>query len=155
MNKISGNGKIFGLLRSFGIPVLAGVCALILYISLTGATALKPGEIPTNKQMEERFGIRFETVSLTAETGFVDIRYKVIDVGKAKNFGHYTETTPLVIAEETNQRVETAIMGFHNHRVEPGRTYYLLYRNTANAVKTGGKITIQIDDLKIEHVVVR
>jgi hypothetical protein len=85
----------------------------------------------------------------------VDLRYKVLDVGKAKNFGHYTETTPMIIAQESGKTVETAIMGFHNHRVEPGRTYYLLYRNTSNAIERGTKVTIKIDTLTIEDVIIR
>ena len=46
-------------------------------------------------------------------------------------------------------------MGLHNHRVEAGRIYYILYRNTANAVQPGERVTIQIDKLRLENVVVQ
>jgi hypothetical protein len=79
----------------------------------------------------------------------------VIDAGKARNFGHYTETSPLIIAEDSGKLVEVTIMGLHNHRVEAGRIYYIMYRNTANALEPGSLVTIQIGDLRLEHVLVQ
>jgi hypothetical protein len=44
-------------------------------------------------------------------------------------------------------------MGLHNHRVEPGRMYYVLYRNTDSAVESHRPVTIAVGDLALEHVV--
>jgi len=77
----------------------------------------------------------------------------VIDEGRAANFGHYTETAPLLIAEDTGDIVDVTIMGLHNHRVEPGRQYYVLYRNTGGVIESGRPVTIAIGDLELEHVV--
>jgi hypothetical protein len=44
-------------------------------------------------------------------------------------------------------------MGLHNHRVEPGRMYYVLYRNTDNAIQSERPVTIAVGDLRLEHVV--
>lgn len=112
-----------------------------------------PGTMPTSDEIEAQFGVRFNFVAVTAEGGMVELRYRVLDVGKAANFGHYTETSPLLLDEDTGKMVDVTIMGLHNHRVEPGRTYYVLYRNTESAVKSGRPVTIQIGDLKLEHVV--
>jgi hypothetical protein len=90
---------------------------------------------------------------VTAKGGMVELRYRVIDEGKAANFGHYTETAPMLVAEDTGKIVDVTIMGLHNHRVEPGRTYYVLYRNTDNAIESHRPVTIAIGDLKLEHVV--
>lgn len=111
--------------------------------------------IPRNAEIEERFGVRLQVVNLVARGGLVDLRYQVLDEGKAKNFGHYTENSPLIIAEDTGQVIDVTKMGQHNHYVEPGRSYYIVYRNTGDALQPGSEITIQIDDLKIEHIVVR
>lgn len=108
--------------------------------------------VPINVEIEERFGVRFTGVHIVGRSGLVDLRYRVLDVGKAKNFGHYTETSPMLIAENSGKTVEVTIMGLHNHRVEAGRSYYILYRNTDNALKPGGKVTLQIDDLEIKHI---
>lgn len=117
--------------------------------------SLQANGVPINEEIEERFGVRFTGVHILARHGLVDLRYRVLDAGKAKNFGHYTETSPLLIAEDSGKTVEVTIMGLHNHRVETGRGYYILYRNTADALDPGSLVTIQLGDLRLEHVVAR
>lgn len=116
---------------------------------------LQSNGVPVNIEMEERFGVRFTGVHIVGKTGLVDLRYHVLDVGKAKIFGHFTETSPMLISEENGKKVEVTIMGLHNHRVEAGRSYYILYRNTDNALTPGSTVTLQIDDLVLEHVPVQ
>lgn len=117
--------------------------------------ALPAGGIPGHPEIEERFGVRVTGIHLLARHGLVDLRYRVVDAGKAKNFGHYTETSPLLIAEDSGRKVEVTIMGLHNHRVETGRVYYILYRNTADALDPGSRVTVKIGDLSLRHVPVQ
>lgn len=109
--------------------------------------------IPAHPQIEERYGIRFTGLYVVGKSGLIDLRYRVVDAGKAKNFGHYTETSPMLISEDSGKRVEVTIMMLHNHRVEGGRIYYILFRNTDNAIQPGSKVTIQIDDLLLENFI--
>ena len=113
----------------------------------------EPGNMPISSEIEEKYGVRFTFVAVTAGGGMVELRYRVLDEGRAANFGHFTETAPMIIAEDTGKLVDVTIMGLHNHRVEPGRTYYVLYRNTESAVKSHRPVTIALGDLKLEHVV--
>jgi len=139
--------------------------AVILFVALLGFNLwrldqankpmLQDNGVPINPEIEERFGVRFTGLHLVARHGLVDLRYRVLDAGKAKNFGHYTETSPLIIAEDSNKLVEVTIMGLHNHRVETGRGYYILYRNTGDALDPGSLVTIQLGDLRLEHVMVQ
>ena len=141
------------------------VPALVLFAAVMGLNCwrlaraskpvLQPNGIPINAEIEERFGVRVTGLHLVARHGLVDLRYRVLDAGKAKNFGHYTETSPLIISEDAGEKVEVTIMGLHNHRVETGRVYYILYRNTANALEPGDLATIQLGDLLLEHVPVQ
>jgi hypothetical protein len=141
------------------------VPALVLFVALTGVSfwrlsqaskpVLQPNGVPLSTEIEERFGVRFTGLHLVARHGLVDLRYRVLDAGKAKNFGHYTETSPLIIAEDSGKIIEVTIKGLHNHRVETGRTYYVLYRNTADALEPGGLVTIQVGDLLLQHVPVQ
>ncbi|MFB0535361.1 MAG: hypothetical protein ACETWR_10290 [Anaerolineae bacterium] len=126
--------------------LLGGVATWRLHITEPPANVM-----PINPALEEKYGIRFTFLAVTADGGLLDLRYRVLDVGKAKNFGHYTETTPMLIAEDSGRTVQTTAMGMHNHRVEAGYTYHILYRNTANAIKSGSKVTVAIGDLKLEH----
>jgi hypothetical protein len=111
------------------------------------------GTMPVSPEIEEKFGVRFSLLAVTADGGMIELRYRVIDEGKAANFGHFTETAPLLIAEDTGEIVDVTIMGLHNHRVEPGRQYYVLYRNTNGAIESGRPVTIALGDLRLEHVV--
>jgi hypothetical protein len=113
----------------------------------------EPGAMPVSTEIEEKFGVRFTFVAVTAKGGMVELRYRVIDEGKAANFGHYSETAPMLIAEDTGKVVDVTIMGLHNHRVEPGRMYYVLYRNTDNAIQSERPVTIAVGDQKLEHAV--
>lgn len=111
------------------------------------------GTMPTSAEIEDRFGVRFTFLAVTADGGMVELRYRVIDEDRAANFGHYSETAPMLISEDNDEIVDVTIMGLHNHRVEPGRTYYVLYRNTNGAIKSGRPATIAVGDLELEHVV--
>ena len=113
----------------------------------------EPGNMPLSAEIEEKYGVRFTFLAVTAKGGMVELRYRVVDEGKAANFGHYTETAPMLIAEDSGKIVDVTIMGLHNHRVEPGRTYYVLYRNTDSAIESHRPVTIAIGDQKLEHVV--
>lgn len=145
------NKKIF----SIAAPAVVVIISVFLFFLSSASAVQQPGAVPVNPEVEERYGIEFTTITLTGETGMIDLRYRVTDVGKAKNFGHYTENTPMIIVQETGAIVDVAVMGFHNHRVEPGRQYYLIYRNTGNAIQRGTKVTIKIDNVEVENVVVR
>jgi len=141
------------ILMIVGVLLVLAATFAVWRLATTGNDEVLAAGIPLNAEIEERFGIRFDFMAVVAKGGMIDLRYRVLDVGKAKNFGHYTETSPLLLAEDSGEVVDVTIMGQHNHRVEPGRVYSILFRNTANRIVPGRPITIAIDDLKIEHAV--
>ena len=141
------------LLMVVGLVILVAAGLIAWQNWRQASIVYEPGEMPVSAEIEEKFGVRFSFVAVTARGGMVELRYRVIDEGKAANFGHYSETAPMIISEDTGKVVDVTIMGLHNHRVEPGRTYYVLYRNTDNAVESHRPVTIAVGDLKLEHVV--
>lgn len=150
----------FGLTRNH---ILALVLALVAVAVIVAGVGLRgflmarqkwvPGTMPVSEEIEEKFGIRFTFLAVTAEGGMVELRYRVIDEDRAANFGHYTETAPMLVDNETGEIVDVTIMGLHNHRVEPGRMYYILYRNTKGALKSGHPVTIVIGKYELANVV--
>lgn len=148
------NVTVRHIVAAVAVLALIGGTLAVWRLATTGNdNTVLAANIPLNSEIEERFGIRFDFMAVVAKGGMIDLRYRVLDVGKAKNFGHYTETSPMLIAEDSGEVVDVTIMGQHNHRVEPGRIYSILFRNTANRIKPGRPITISIGDLKIEHAV--
>lgn len=149
--------RSFLLSEKFILPALLVLLVVSLGLvwltrDVGGAATSPTTEFPVNTAIEERFGVRFTFLAVTGRNGLVDLRYRVVDAGKAKNFGHYTETSPLIINETTGKQLEVTKMGLHNHRVEPGRIYYIMYRNTGETLHSGDLVTIQIGDLKLEHI---
>jgi hypothetical protein len=141
------------VLGSVAIGILLMVGVALGWRNFAPQQEWAPGTMPVSEEIEEKFGVRFTFLAITAEGGMVELRYRVIDEDKAANFGHYTETAPMLVSEDTGEIVDVTIMGLHNHRVEPGRTYYILYRNTAGALKSGRPVTIAIGNYELEHVV--
>jgi hypothetical protein len=141
------------LLLTLSLVALVGAALVGWSLRARDAREWVPGTMPNSPAMEEKFGVRFSFLAVTADGGMVELRYRVVDEGKAANFGHYSETAPMLISEDSGKVVDVTIMGLHNHRVEPGRTYYVLYRNTASAIESGRPVTIAVGDLKIEHAV--
>ena len=117
-------------------------------------TGLYGMEVPVNRAMEERFGVRVMFAALTGRDGIIDLRYRIVDPGKATDFGHYSETSPMLVTPDGTIMSVTK-MGLHNHRVEPGLIFHVLYRNTANAVKHGMPITVKVGDMELKNLIVQ
>jgi hypothetical protein len=145
--------------RVLALGVVAVVVVALIAGAILGSLKLMarqewvPGTMPVSDEIEEKFGVRFTFLAVTAEGGMAELRYRVIDEDKAANFGHFTETAPMLIDDETGKIVDVTIMGLHNHRAEPGRMYYILYRNTEGAVKSGHPVTIAIGNYELANVV--
>ena len=153
------------IFQKAGRKLLLFIPAIFVFAAMIGwqlwqlSSAPKPqllaNGVPISVEMEERFGVRFTGVYVVGRSGLVQLSYRVLDAGKAANFGHFTETSPLLISESSEKTIEVTIMGLHNHRVEAGRSYYILYRNTDNALRPDDYVTLKIDDLILEHVPVK
>ena len=117
-------------------------------------TGLYGMQVPVNRAMEERFGVRVMFAGLTGRDGIVDLRYRITDPGKATDFGHYSETSPMLVTPDGSVMSVTK-MGLHNHRVEPGLIFHVLYRNTGNAVKHGMPITVKVGDMELKNLIVQ
>lgn len=137
------------------IILIGLVVSAFIWYSMSGRPELQANGVPISPEIEERYGVRFTFVALVAQEGLLDVRYRILDENKARDMGHYTTTTPVLINEDSGKAVDVTVMGWHNHRVERGRIYYTLIRNTGNAIQRGDKITIKIDDLELKHVPVR
>jgi hypothetical protein len=144
------------LLKSrFFIPFLLVLLAagiLAAWLVFGRGAQLQANGVPISPEIEERFGIRITSIVLTAGDGLIDFRYRVLDPNKARELGHYDSTMPMLIAEDTNEVVETTAMGFHTHNVDQGRIYYALFRNTSNRVLHGSQVTVKIGDLTLKHI---
>ena len=136
------------------IAILLVVAAALVVARLTlFAPAPPAGGIPTNPAFEQAYGVRLTQLAVSADGGLVDVRFLVLDPVKAAQLTADATAIPRLIVEETGAVVQSAALMGAKHDLRAGRTSFLLYRNTAGAIRRGTLVTIAFGDLRVEHVV--
>jgi hypothetical protein len=107
--------------------------------------------VPTNPAVEERWGIRVAHVGVTGDGGLVELRFVVLDGDKALALMEEANL-PVLRSERNGAVVRSAALMTSHRAVAPGRSSFLLYRNSQGALKPGGFVTIDFGDLELEHV---
>ena len=102
----------------------------------------------------QRSGVRITRVAVTGAGGLVDLRFQVVDPDRAHTL-HGPGTPPALVDERTGLVLSHLLMNHsHSGDYRPAVTYYLVFENTGNWVKRGGKVTVLLGDAQVEHVVV-
>jgi len=152
-------------LRRPGIPsqIKYLLIAALLLVLVGGAVmayraraAVQPGRpaasMPINPAIEQRWGVRVKQIGVTADGGMVDFRFVVLDADKAFEMMQDVNNLPVLIAEDSHTVVNSTAAMAARHDLNVGQTYFLLYRNTRGAVKSGTAVTVKFGDLQLEHV---
>ena len=111
--------------------------------------------MPISPAIEAQWGIRVTQIGVTADGGMIDFRYIVLDPDKALAMQQDVNKLPVMIAEDSGTLVNSTALMTAKHTLNPGGTYFLLYRNTKGAIKPGTSVTIKLGDLMLEHVVAK
>jgi hypothetical protein len=102
--------------------------------------------------LPDRAGIRLVRVSVSGAGGLVDLRYQVLDPGKAQAV-HEAATPPVLIDEASGVVIKDLFMGHsHTGAYKPAVTYYLVFENPGNWVHSGSEVTVLLGDAQVEHV---
>jgi len=110
-----------------------------------------PG-MPVSNALESTYGIRFTAVALTASDGMIELRYTVVDTGKAGAV-HADATIPYVVKDD--HTFNKPGLGGHGHAKETpgnGQAGYILLTNDADRVHAGDVVTLHMGDIKLDHV---
>jgi hypothetical protein len=144
--------------------------ALMVGVALAAAAAAftlgAGGDLPAPKQhplppavsaagLLERSGVRVVRVAVTAGGGLLDVRYQVVDAGKAGDL-HDAATPPAVVDERTGAPIEGLLMGHAPHSSpKAGVSALLIFINPGNAVRRGDRVSLVLGGARLEHVVVQ
>lgn len=114
--------------------------------------------IPKADRIEARWGVRLDSIRVTAAGYFLDFRYRVVDARKAAPIFD-RKTSPVLIDEQTRARLvvprpPTVGPLRNSNAPQVGRTYAMLFGNSGKVVKAGSKVTVVVGDFKARHVVV-
>ena len=107
----------------------------------------------------EKYGIKVQSIRISAEGYMLDFRYRVINKAKAEEL--FTEgIKPYVIDQKTNSRLivpSPPKVGSLSQTSNPpleGKIYFIIFANPGRIVKSGDKVNVVIGDVTIKDIVV-
>jgi len=116
------------------------------------------GDSPTGRGAEEKFGIRILSLRPTALGHMLDLRFRVVDPGKAGPVLSQKNEAYLVDAK-SGKRLTVPVTKAGSMRqttLEPeaGRVYFILFSNPYRVVEQDGTVDVVIGDFRKEGLVV-
>ncbi len=154
------NAQISG--KGFFLPVLI-VLALLIAVggyfgyqawnaSLAAKEAARTAAVQAEAMaaIQNQWGIKITRVVATADGGLVDLRYQVTDSDKAIFLYDDINNFPKLIAEDSGTEIALTWLP-HQHELEFGQSYFIIYRNVDNAIKPGGLVTLVVGGLEVKQ----
>ena len=108
---------------------------------------------------ERKWGVELTFVRATAAGYMIELRYKVLDPGKAAPL-FVRKTKPVLTHIETGLQLAVASPAKSgplrsSDEPLPDHTYWMLFANPHRIVKAGDRVNLQIGDFAVEGLIVR
>jgi len=113
-----------------------------------------PGQPATEAAIADKWGIRITHIAVLADGGLIDFRFQVLDPDKASGLFELA-TRPIMIVEQTGQRVDGLYHPPHGHDIVAGQSQYFIYNNAHGAIKSGSSVSVLLGDLRLEHIIAK
>jgi hypothetical protein len=149
--------------RSVRAGVVGGVVALALGVGgvvllnrpAGGNTAIAAGRPVTAEVLEKQYGAKIQMVGILAAGGLIELRLQVVDKDKAMALFGPVEKMPMLAVEGTSKVLESAKGMKHHMTLLDGGSYFMFYANAANVVHEGSMVSMVINGVRLEHIVVQ
>ena len=108
--------------------------------------------------LAERWGIQMESLRLTAAGRMLDLRYRVLDAGKAAPIFE-RQLKPYLVDQETGAALpvprppKTGPLR-NSNPPQAGRVYVTLFANAGGVIEPGDRVTFVAGDLRLPDVLV-
>lgn len=144
--------------QSHNCATIFGIIAALLLVLQLSACALTPDAPDQNATIEATWGVRVESVRLTAAGHLVDFRYRVIDPEKAltlmKRGGE-----AFLQDEKTGTKLPVPVTKVGQLRgtgtkPKDDRVYTVMFNSGNGIIQPGSRVTVVIGDFKAEHLIV-
>lgn len=115
--------------------------------------------MPRSAEIEDVWGVQIKAVTLLASTGVIDVRYTVLDDGKATRL--HTDGRTGLPSLRTNDhgtvKPDSVMFHFHSKADEvAGQGYDIIYGNARGAIHVGSLVTVVMaDGLELANVPVK
>ena len=144
---------------------ISAVLCLCMALTVTGVFAGTPEAAPSVDQqkkmsIEEQWGVKIESLRISAAGNLLDFRYRIIDPEKATHLVDRRNKAYMI--DQASGKVlsvpTTAKVGPLRQTVRYGlpkkdRIYFILFGNP-HVMKSGDKVTVVIGDFTAENIVV-
>jgi hypothetical protein len=104
---------------------------------------------PRSPQIEKIWGVEIKSIFLLADTGVIDVRYSVLDDGKAARLHTDGNTGLPSLRTQDHGTVKPEAVMFHFHAKAGdtnGQGYDIMYANTHGALHVGSLVTVVMSD---------
>jgi hypothetical protein len=149
---LAAAGCVFSV--TLAVRELAGASA---HQSNTTTTADVP--MPRSASIENTWGVQIKSITLLASTGVVDVRYTVLDDGKATRLhtDGRTGLPSLRTSDHGTVKPDSVMFHFHSKATEvAGQGYDIIYGNAHGAIHAGSLVTVVMSDgLELRDVPVK
>jgi hypothetical protein len=142
--------------NKFFAPAVA-LLILIVIVLVLFAMRETPADAPSltaisASALEQQHGLRVNLVAVTGAGGFVDLRLKIVDGEKAKAFLADRNNFPALLVNDNlvlNAPEDTKTQEI---RFNDDGNIFILYVNSANAVKPGSQVKLVFGDMVLDPV---
>jgi hypothetical protein len=136
------------------LGAVAAAAALLFLTHRGSASAAPAAGRPSPAAIaaiQERYGVRFTMLGLTASGGMLDLRFVAVDADKVEQLGHHGTKIRLVV-EHTGRTLNSEQMTPHFGKIHAGSQYFALLRNDGNALRQGDLVTVMVGKLALPHL---
>ena len=159
MNEFQGN--LQSVLSRWGMLV-GCLCALLIAVQLAGCSTSNDSRFSEktdpNVDLEATWGVRVESIRLTAVGHMVDFRYRVIDPEKAATLTKRGREA-FILDEATNTKLPVPVTKVGQLRgtgtkPQKDRVYTVMFNTGGGLIQQGSQVSVVIGDFKAEHLIV-
>lgn len=135
--------------RAVVVVIVAAFVALIVR-NVVVAHQRPSHDVPQSAAMEDKLGVRFSRVAVVEDGGLVQVSYVVLDPEKAQRFQAQQLTPPVI--KSTRGSISRVALMKQGHDLRAGQTYYLVYQNAKEAVRSGDHVELIEAELTLADV---
>jgi hypothetical protein len=137
-----------------------GIALVMSCLLLSGCAARGPEPLSKTAALSDDAGIRVERIHPSAGGQMLDVRYRVTDKEKAKAALH-RQARLYLVDQATGTRLDVPNMPKIGklrqlpEGAESDRMYWMFFGNPGGLVKPGSRVTMVINEVRLENIVVQ
>jgi hypothetical protein len=138
------------------VPLAIIVAFVLVWSPWRGDADVRDGTTLVDRGgMAARQGVDINLIAVTAAGGLIELRMQVTDPDKAEAVLMDAASRPIIVSEETGQTLRMGTPPHQHGGLQLGGQYFFLLANAHNVLHAGSRVTVVIDDSRIEHIEVQ